>query len=129
MEIFDQVIESLCEREEVQVQAQITMETNVSHDESKSMKEIIEALNSMKSGKGSGFDGNSAKMLSAGQRVKVVRFFNFFNLCQTSVQVPGDWCKNVVVPQYKEKVSQQNWKNYRSISLLNIVGTLYAKVY
>ncbi|KAI8428678.1 hypothetical protein MSG28_007400 [Choristoneura fumiferana] len=40
----------------------------------------------------------------------------------------GDWCKAVIVPLYKGKGSQQDCKNYRGISLLSVVGKLYAKV-
>lgn len=41
--------------------------------------------------------------------------------------MPEDWRKAVLVPLYKGKGSQQEPKNYRGISLLSIVGKLYAK--
>ena len=39
-----------------------------------------------------------------------------------------DWCNAVIVPLYKGKGSQQECKNYRGISILSVVGKLYAKV-
>jgi hypothetical protein len=49
-------------------------------------------------------------------------------LCWTNGQVPKDWCKAVIVPLYKGKGSQQECKNYRGISLLSVIGKLYAKI-
>ena len=56
------------------------------------------------------------------------QLYRLFNLCWRNGQVPGDWCKAVIVPLYKGKGSRQDCINYRGISLLSVVGKLYAKV-
>ena len=40
--------------------------------------------------------------------------------------VPEDWRFPVIVPLYKSKEERAECKNYRGISLLNIVGKIYA---
>lgn len=45
-----------------------------------------------------------------------------------SGKVPSDWCKSIIIPLYKGKGSKQDCKSYRGISLLSIVGKLYAKI-
>ncbi|XP_052753680.1 craniofacial development protein 2-like [Galleria mellonella] len=40
----------------------------------------------------------------------------------------GDWSKAVIVPLYKGSGSQQECKNFRGISLLSVVGKLYARI-
>ena len=92
------------------------------------MDEIVKAVNSMKLGKAVGYDRISAEMLKAGQGVVASQLYRLFNLCWSNGLVPRDWCKAVIVPLYKGKGSQQDCKNYRGISLLSVVGKLYAKV-
>ena len=42
--------------------------------------------------------------------------------------VPEDWRSAVVVPLYKGKGERSECKNYRGISLLSVVGKIYARV-
>ncbi|CAK1596230.1 unnamed protein product, partial [Parnassius mnemosyne] len=93
-----------------------------------SIDEIMKAMKSMKAGKAAGYDRVSLEMLRAGEGVVADLLYTLFNLCWELKRVPGDWCKAVIVPIYKAKGSQQDCKNYRGISLLSIVGKLYAKV-
>ena len=93
-----------------------------------SMEEIMKALKCMKSGKAAGYDRVSVEMLKAGRGIVASQLYCLFNLCWTKGQVPEDWTKAVIVPIYKGKGSQQDCKNYRGISLLSVVGKLYAKV-
>ncbi|CAG5002623.1 unnamed protein product [Parnassius apollo] len=85
-------------------------------------------MKSMKAGKAAGYDRVSLEMLRAGEGVVAGLLYTLFNLCWELKRVPDDWCKAVIVPIYKGKGSQQDCKNYRGISLLSIVGKLYAKV-
>ena len=45
---------------------------------------------------------------------------------EVSGVVPEDWRSAVIVPLYKDKVKMTECKNYRSISLLSVVGKIYA---
>ncbi|CAG4935954.1 unnamed protein product [Parnassius apollo] len=85
-------------------------------------------MKSMKAVKAPGYDRVSLEMLRAGEEVVAGLLHTLFNLCWELKRVPVDWCKAVIVPVYKGKGSQQDCKNYRGISLLSIVGKLYAKV-
>ncbi|XP_048481496.1 uncharacterized protein LOC125489526 [Plutella xylostella] len=93
-----------------------------------SMDEIMKAMKSMKVGKAAGYDRITMEMLRAGEGLVASLLWLFFKICCRRGQVPGDWCGAVIVTLYKGKGSQQDCRNYRGISLLSIVGKLYAKV-
>src|SRR5678815_1650706 len=42
--------------------------------------------------------------------------------------VPRDWRRAVIVPLYKGKGEKGNCRNYRGISLLSVVGKVYAGI-
>ena len=42
--------------------------------------------------------------------------------------VTEDWRSAVIVPLYKGKVERTEYKNYRGISLLSVVGKIYAGI-
>ena len=44
------------------------------------------------------------------------------------VFVPEDWRSAVIVPLYKGKGKRIECKNYRCISLLSVVGKIYARI-
>ncbi|CAG5039924.1 unnamed protein product [Parnassius apollo] len=91
-----------------------------------SIDEIMKAMKSMKAGMTAGYDRVSLEMLRAVEEVVAGLLHTLLNLCWELKRVPVDWCKAVIVPVYKGKGSQQDCKNYRGISLLSIVGKLYA---
>ncbi|XP_047998354.1 uncharacterized protein LOC125235808 [Leguminivora glycinivorella] len=123
---WQEYFESLFEREEANMLTS-GLNGNLSMDEI-SMDEIVKALKGMKSGKAAGYDKVSAEMLKAGQGIVASQLYRLFNLCFSTGRVPKDWCKAVIVPLYKGKGSRLDCKNYRGISLLSIIGKLYAKV-
>jgi hypothetical protein len=90
------------------------------------MEEIMKTLKCMKAGKATGYDSVFVEMLRAGQCTVACRLCRHFILING--QIPKDWCKAVIVPLYKGKRSQQECKNNRGISLLSVVGKLYAKI-
>ncbi|KAJ2945399.1 hypothetical protein O0L34_g204 [Tuta absoluta] len=125
---WKQYFESLFEKEDL-AQEITTAEVDEIENESEfGMDEIVKALKSMKSGKAAGYDRVSVEMLKAGEGVVASQLYLLFNLCWRSGRVPSDWCKAIIVPLYKGKGSQLDCKNYRGISLLSVVGKLYAKV-
>ncbi|CAG9108979.1 unnamed protein product [Plutella xylostella] len=93
-----------------------------------SMKEIMDALKRIKVGKSAGYDRVSLEMLRGGGGVAASELYQLFNECWRCGTVPRDWCRTVIVPLYKGKVSLQTCNSYRGISLLSIVGKLYAKI-
>ncbi|GBP94938.1 hypothetical protein EVAR_69657_1 [Eumeta japonica] len=90
------------------------------------MDEIMKSLKRMKVGKAVRYDRVSSEMLRDGGSGKLAD--QFLDKCWESHRVPNDWCKAVIVPLYKRKGSLQVCTNYRSISLLSVVGKLYAKI-
>ena len=42
--------------------------------------------------------------------------------------VPENWISAVIVPLYKGKLQRIECKNYRGISLLGVVGKMYARI-
>ncbi|GBP40273.1 Transposon TX1 uncharacterized 149 kDa protein [Eumeta japonica] len=91
--------------------------------------EIMKALKYLKVGQAAGYDRVSSEMLRGG-RVKVASLlYQLFNKCCKNHRVNNDWCKAVIVLLYKGKGSRQVCTNYRPISLLGVVGKLYAKIF
>ena len=41
---------------------------------------------------------------------------------------PEDWRSAVIIPLYKGKGERTEYKNYRGISLLSVVGKIYAGI-
>ena len=50
------------------------------------------------------------------------------NMAFESGVVPEDWRSPVIVPLYKGKRERTEYKNYRSISVLSVVGKIYAGI-
>ncbi|XP_061704212.1 uncharacterized protein LOC133515657 [Cydia pomonella] len=128
---WKEYFESLFDREEANTpisDLNESIEYVSENEDSISMDEIVKALKGMKSGKAAGYDKVSVEMLKAGQGIVATQMYRLFNMCFRTGQVPRDWCKAVIVPLYKGKGSQLDCKNYRGISLLSVVGKLYAKI-
>lgn len=123
-EYFESLFDSTEERDDEDMQFLM----NESEKEGISTDDIVSALKSMKSGKAAGYDRITVEMLKSGEGVVASLLYCLFNMCWKQGKVPSDWCKAVIVPLYKGKGSQQDCKNYRGISLLSVVGKLYAKV-
>ena len=54
-----------------------------------------------------------------------------WRLCNTTFENgvrPEDWVSAVIVPLYKGKGNRTECKNYRGISLLSVVGKIYARI-
>ncbi|KAI5644408.1 reverse transcriptase (RNA-dependent DNA polymerase) domain-containing protein [Phthorimaea operculella] len=125
---WKEYFESLFEKEDLVQEITIPEVNDIENESEIEMDEIVKALKSMKYGKAAGYDRVSVEMPKAGEGVVASQLYLLFNLCWRSGRVPSDWCKAVIVPLYKGKGSQLDCKNYRGISLLSVVGKLYAKV-
>ncbi|CAK1594622.1 unnamed protein product, partial [Parnassius mnemosyne] len=125
---WKEYFESVFKSEESSGISEIKIPEEVERGREISVDEIMKAMKSMKAGKAAGYDRVSLEMLRAGEGVVTGLLHTLFNLYWELKRVPEDWCKAVIVSIYKGKGSQQDCKNYRGISLLSIVGKLYAKV-
>jgi exonuclease III len=118
--------ESLFEKEEMDEKRTDESERNAEGEIS--FDEVMKAMKGMKVGKAGGYDKVMVEMLKAGGGYTAELLHRLFNLCWQQGQVPGDWTKAVIVPLYKGKGSQQECRNYRGISLLSVVGKMYARI-
>ncbi|CAG9134602.1 unnamed protein product [Plutella xylostella] len=127
---WKEYFESLFESTDCMTVSDVEVESERIVDEENkiSMKEIMDALKIMKVGKSAGYDRVSLEMLRAGGGVAASELYQLFNECWRCGTVPRDWCRVVIVPLYKRKGSLQTCNSYRGISLLSIVGKLYAKI-
>ena len=70
---------------------------------------------------------NLYNLLCVRSEVVVVCMTKVFNVVWKEGVAPGNWKNAVIVPVYK-KGSRLECTNYRGISLINIVGKVFARV-
>ena len=90
-------------------------------------EEVRRDVRRLKTGKAPGICGIVPEMLKAGGEVVVVWMTKVFNMVWREGVAPGDWRNAVIVPVYK-KGSRLDCTNYRGISLMSIVGKVFARV-
>ena len=89
--------------------------------------ETKEAIKKLKLGKAAGKDEIVAEILKKGGE-KVM--YSVFLLCQKvwkEEKLPADWTKGIIFPIFKDGDKRETG-NYRGITLLSIVGKVYAHV-
>ena len=90
--------------------------------------EVVDRVRKLKNGKSAGIDGITGEMIKNGGE-KVIDWI--WKLCSRAFVegvVPKDWRRAVIVPFYKGKGVKGICKNYRGISLLSVVGKVYAGI-
>ena len=80
----------------------------------------------LKNGKASGKDEIKGEMIKGGDDRVVDWIWRLCNMAFESDVVPEDWRSAVSVPLYKGKREGTECKSYRGISLLGVVGKIYA---
>ena len=90
--------------------------------------EIEKAVREMKPGRAPGLDGCAVECLKQGGMALMEWLERVFNLCLNEGVVPADWRSACIVPLYKGKGDKAVCSNYRGISLLSVVGKVYAKI-
>ena len=93
-----------------------------------SREEVEKALRETRVGKAPGMDGVKAEMIKEGGTAVIEWLIRIFRICFSGGVVPVDWALAIIVPLFKGKGSIQECSNYRGISLLSVVGKLYARV-
>ena len=90
-------------------------------------EEVRRAVKRLKMRKAPGICGVVSEMLKAGGEVVVEWLTEVFNMVWRIGVAPEDWKNAVIVPVYK-KGSRLDCSNYRGISLMSIVGKVFARV-
>jgi hypothetical protein len=92
-----------------------------------SLAEVQEAVKQLRSAAAPGADGVTARMLKAAPAA-AVWMHALIGLVWTTGKAPVEWRQAVMMPLYKGKGDRRNTDNYRGISLLSIVGKVYAVI-
>ena len=115
------------EQESIREQSFDPLNVNLELDLPINDREVVEAIKRLKLGKAAGNDQIVAEILvkGGGNVISAVRM-----LCAKAWQeekLPTDWTRGVIFPIYKDG-EKKDTNNYRGITLLSIVGKVYAQV-
>ena len=89
--------------------------------------EVLYAVRKLKNGEASGPDNISAEMLKSHNGI-LERLWDIVNKCWTEENLSPDWKLAEVVPFYKNKGKRSECGNYRGISLLSVLGKVFASI-
>jgi len=89
--------------------------------------EIDQSIKSFARGKASGEDGVIIEMIKSSQHIVMPYLCSLFNKVLFSGVYPTQWSKAILCPIYKKGL-MSNPENFRGISLLPIVGKVFAKI-
>ena len=90
--------------------------------------EVEVRVGKLKNGKAAGKDKVTGEVVKCGGNRVVDWIWRLFNMAFESGTVPEDWRSAVIIPLYKGKGERTECKNYRGISLLSVVGKIYARI-
>jgi hypothetical protein len=92
-----------------------------------SVTEVVEAIKRLKLAKASGSDEIVAEILKkGGDQVEAAVYF-FCRRVWREEKLPKDWTRGMIFPIFKDG-DKRDTSNYRGITLLSIVGKVYAQV-
>ena len=103
------------------------LELSQENDKKISEEEVRRAVSRLKGGKAPGTCGIMSEMLKAGGEVAIEWLVNLFNVVWERGVAPRDWKTAIIVPFHK-KGSRLECTNYRGITLLSVVGKVFARV-
>ena len=90
-------------------------------------KEIEIAVKSLNSGKAPGPDGLVSEVYKCLLKDLVPYLEILFNMILPTGEFPASWSKSILTPIYK-KGDRHNPKNYRGISLIDVMGKVFTKI-
>jgi hypothetical protein len=90
-------------------------------------KEVILAINKLKSGKASGPDGISTEFIIKAKDILLSPLTCLFNAIFKSGMFPKEWSKGTIIPIFK-KGSNNDPNNYRGITLNNVLAKLFSSI-
>ena len=91
-------------------------------------EELGRAIDCLASGKAPGADGIPPEVLKSGKSVLLRPLHSLLCLCWEQGHIPQDMRDANIVTLYKNKGDRSDCNNYRGISLLSIVGKVFARV-
>ena len=104
------------------------MPTVTSLDDPPSIEEVRTATESLSSGKASGQDGIPAELIKSCKSVLLPSIHRLIVRCWEEGRMPQDFKDAKIVTIYKNKGDRSDCNNHRGISLLSVVGKLFARV-
>ena len=97
-------------------------------DSSPTTEEIDKATDNLACGKAPGTDGIPAEVLKSGKPALLEHLHELLCLCWEEGHIPQDMRDANIVILYKNKGDRSDCNNYPGISLLSIVGKVFALV-
>ncbi|KAG6929376.1 hypothetical protein G0U57_005702, partial [Chelydra serpentina] len=97
-------------------------------DEKPTMEELKKVIESLSTGKAPGKDGIPPEVIKCGINVLLEHLHDLLCQCWDEGAVPQDMRDANIVTLYKNKGDRSDCNNYRGISLLSVVGKVFARV-
>ena len=97
-------------------------------DEPPSLEELFKAIDKLPSGKAAGKDGIPAEVKESGKSILLVPLHKLLTQCREEGSVPQDMKDANMGTLFKNKGDRHDHNNYRGISLLSVVGKLFASI-
>ena len=82
----------------------------------------------LENGKAAGKDEITGEIIKGGSDRVVDWFWRLCNIAFESGVVLKNWRSGVIVPLHKGKGEKTECKNYRGISMLSVIGKIYAGI-
>ena len=92
------------------------------------LNDLRGAIKAMSNSKSPGMDGLPAEIFKILDDDMLLKLYEVVELCWTEEAVPQDFNDSLFVQLYKNKGSRNDCNNYRGISLLNVVGKIFARL-
>ena len=90
--------------------------------------EVEVRVGKLKNGKAAGKDEVTEEMIKGGGSMVLDWILKLFNMTLESGVVPENWGSAVIVPMDKGKRERTKCSNYICVSLLSLVGKIYAEI-
>ena len=97
-------------------------------DSEPTASEIEKAINGLANGKASGNDAIPPEVTKQGTPTLLPHLHEILFLCWREGEVPQDMRDAKIVTLFKNKGDRSDCNNYRGISLLSVVGKVFARV-
>ena len=97
-------------------------------DEAPSIDELSKAIDRLPSGKAPGKDGILAEVIKSSKSTLLVPLHKLLTLCWKEGSVPQDMKDSNIITLYKNKGNRSSCNNYCGISLLSVIGKMFAHI-